>query len=150
MVLALVIPIAVSQWMPIFARVIAGAPVHVCHCDTQGPHAECSCPICSPGRDDLISDDIAVRGSCGDDATPPGKALLMPAILPASSKLIPYSERAPRVAGLAPPPDGPTFEPPTPPPRSPRLIPALGVAPSLRRGAFFGVSLTRGPCSRVG
>src|SRR5580704_12802683 len=53
LVLALVLPLALSSALPMFARALGGPAVHVCHCAVSGGHSTCGCPICNPDRDDL-------------------------------------------------------------------------------------------------
>jgi hypothetical protein len=116
---ALVVPLALSSALPVFARTLGGPPVHVCHCAVRGGHSTCACRICHPERDDLRFSEESIRGTCGDEdfayGGPTGLAWAVPVasavrILPApvsrSLAELP-TERVPVV-----PPD-----PPTPPPR---------------------------------
>jgi hypothetical protein len=72
LVMLLVLPIALSWSLPALARVVAGPPAHVCHCDMRHGHATCACPKCFPDRerDDLAFSEESLRGQCGDDNAP--------------------------------------------------------------------------------
>ena len=65
--MVLVIPLALSWSLPALARVVAGPPVHVCHCDMRHGHATCACPKCFPERQELAFSEDALRGQCGDE-----------------------------------------------------------------------------------
>jgi hypothetical protein len=67
LVLLLVVPLALSWSLPALARVVAGPPAHVCHCDMRHGHSACACPKCFPDREDLGFSEDALRGQCGDD-----------------------------------------------------------------------------------
>jgi hypothetical protein len=116
-VLALVLPLALSSALPMFARALGGPLPHVCHCEIRGGHSTCGCPICNPDRDDLRLSDASIRGKCGDDDLAFGGALGS-AVLPAAgfTVLPPDVRRDPRPTG-APYLPVVFLVPPTPPPR---------------------------------
>jgi hypothetical protein len=117
-VLALVLPLAFSSALPIFARALGGPAIHVCRCAAHGGPASCGCPICNPDRDDLAFSEESIRGKCGDDdlafgatlgsavAPPPGFIVLGPSLVAVSTP----SLTAHLMAVF--------LTPPTPPPRS--------------------------------
>ena len=116
-VLALVLPLAFSSALPVFARALGGPVVHVCHCELRGGHSTCGCPICNPDRDDLRLSEASLRGKCGDDDVTFGAALGSAILAPASAVVLP-----PDVAELPAPGgvvrvEGVFLTPPTPPPR---------------------------------
>ncbi len=116
-VLALVLPLALSSALPMFAHALGGPAIHVCKCEIRGGHSTCGCPICNPDRDDLRVTEATIRGKCGDDdlsfgaalgsavAPPPGFVVLPPDITGALAPAL--SPRLPTVF----------LSPPTPPPR---------------------------------
>lgn len=116
-VLALVLPLAFSSALPIFARAMGGPAVHVCHCAAHGGPASCGCPLCNPDRDDLAFTEESIRGQCGDEdlafgaalgsavAPPAGFAVLRPDVVATARPSV-----APRLPMLF-------LSPPTPPPR---------------------------------
>jgi hypothetical protein len=117
-VLALVLPLAFSSALPIFARALGGPAVHVCHCAAHGGPASCGCPICNPDRDDLAFSEESLRGKCGDDDLAFGAALGSAVAPPAGfvvalPNLVSVARRtsAPQIPAVF-------FTPPTPPPRS--------------------------------
>jgi hypothetical protein len=116
---ALMLPLALSSTFPVFARVIAGPAVHVCHCEVRGGHSACACPICHPERTDLRLSMESIRGQCGDEDPIFGAALAI-ALPPTPSVAI---LRAPVSAppALVPALGAPEIDlpPPTPPPRLP-------------------------------
>ena len=121
MVLALILPLALSSALPIFARVAGGPVPHVCHCDVRAGHSTCACSICNPDRDDLKLTQASLRGKCGDDdsvfgatlgaavAPPPGVTVIPPDVTREASPAISL-----RLALVFLPP-------PTPPPRFARV-----------------------------
>jgi hypothetical protein len=116
-VLALVLPLALSSALPIFARVLGGPQVHVCHCAMHGGESTCGCPICNPDRDDLQLSEESIRGKCGDDDLAFGAALGTAVAPPAGFTIIP-----PDITGETPSAVSPRLPlvfltPPTPPPR---------------------------------
>jgi len=119
-VLTLVLPLALSSALPMFARVLGGPTAHVCQCAVRGGHSTCGCPICNPDRDDLQLNEVSLRGKCGEDDAVFG-ASLGPALVPAPGVTI----VPPDLTGETPPPVSPRLAlvfltPPTPPPRSAR------------------------------
>jgi hypothetical protein len=119
LVLALILPLALSSALPAFARVIAGPTPHVCHCQMSGGRGAMSdCPICNPDRDDLWLTEAALRGTCGDEDLVFGATLGVAVLAPPGVTILP-----PEVAREALP-DAPLrlaavfVAPPTPPPRS--------------------------------
>lgn len=117
LVLALVLPLAFSSALPIFARALGGPVPHVCHCALSGGHSTCGCPICNPDRDDLKLNEVSLRGKCGDDDLAFGATLGSAVAPPPGVTVIP-----PDVSGEASPPDSlhlatVFLTPPTPPPR---------------------------------
>jgi hypothetical protein len=118
LVLALVLPLALSSALPIFARAAGGPTPHVCQCAIRGGHSTCGCPVCNPDRDDLRLSEASIRGKCGDDDAVFGAALGSAVAAPAGFTVIP-----PNVTRVAPPSLWPRLAtvfrtPPTPPPRS--------------------------------
>lgn len=121
LVLALILPLALSSALPAFARVVAGPAPHVCHCQMSGGHTAMSdCPICNPERD---ADDVwvsvaSLRGTCGDEDIVFGATLGLAVLAPPGVRILP-----PEVRREAPP-GAPLrlaavfVTPPTPPPRS--------------------------------
>ena len=117
LVLTLVLPLALSSALPIFARVLGGPLPHVCHCAMHGGHSTCGCPICNPDRDDLKLNEVSLRGKCGDDdpvfgaalgaavPAPPGVAIIPPDLTGEASPVVSL-----RLALVF-------LTPPTPPPR---------------------------------
>lgn len=97
-VLTLVLPLALSSALPIFAQVLGGPTPHVCHCEIRGGHSTCACPICNPDRDDLKLNEVSLRGKCGDDDLTFGAALGSAVPAPAGVTIIP-----PDLAGEASP-----------------------------------------------
>jgi hypothetical protein len=118
LVLALVLPLAFSSALPIFARVLGGPVPHICQCATHGGHSTCGCPICNPDRDDLRLNEVSLRGKCGDDDVAFGASLGSAVAPPAGVTILPAD------VAVAPSPSvanhlTPVFlTPPTPPPRS--------------------------------
>jgi len=115
--MALVLPLALSSALPIFARALGGPPVHVCRCDIH--HSTCACPICHPDRDDLRLSEKSIRGTCGDDDLSFGGAMaLAPAIPEATAVAVlpaAVSQALPDVPTR--PASNVTLDTPTPPPR---------------------------------
>ena len=118
-VLSLVLPLALSTSLPMFARALAGPAPHICHCAVRGGHSTCACPLCHPGREDLRFSPASVRGQCGDEDLVFGatSATAMPA--PPAVRVLGATVSWGRV--VARPSRGPTLflKPPTPPPRLP-------------------------------
>jgi hypothetical protein len=117
-VLALLLPLALSSALPMFARVLGGPAVHVCKCEIRGGHSTCGCPICNPDRDDLRLSESSIRGKCGDDDLTFGAALGSAVAPPAGVTVLP-----PDVTGVLRPVLPPRLAavfltPPTPPPRA--------------------------------
>lgn len=121
LVLVLIVPVALSFSLPAFARVVAGPPVHVCHCELRHGHGHegestCACPKCFPDREELGFSEDALRGHCGDapEALRDTKFLDVGVsarphvVLPASTLFAPSVER-PELRS----------EPPVAPPRKP-------------------------------
>ncbi len=116
--LTLILPLALSSALPIFARALGGPAPHVCHCEISGGHSTCGCPICNPDRDDLRLCESSLRGKCGDVdlafgaalgsavAAPPGVTILPPDLTRAAAPL------ASMHLSLV------FLTPPTPPPRA--------------------------------
>lgn len=118
LVLMLVLPLAFSSALPIFARIAGGPLPHVCHCAMHGGHSTCGCPICNPDREDLQLGVLSLRGKCGDDDVSFGAALGSAVIAPAPGTVLPAD-----LIGEAAPAPAPALaqvilSPPTPPPRS--------------------------------
>jgi hypothetical protein len=116
-VLALVLPLALSSALPMFARALGGPVVHVCKCEIRGGHSTCGCPICNPDRDDLRLSEASIRGQCGDEDLAFGAALGSAVAPPAGFVVLP-----PELAGALGPAPAPRIPgvflpPPTPPPR---------------------------------
>jgi hypothetical protein len=110
----LLMPLALASSLPAFARAVAGAAPHVCHCAAS--HSECACPICHPDRDDLDDADEAIRGQCGDPDVVYGARLGIAVEAPLAA-LAPAPVAADRVAPpsvLSPKPraTSPPFRPP--------------------------------------
>jgi len=108
-VLALVVPLALSSALPIFARVLGGPTLHVCHCAVSGGHSTCGCPICNPDRDDLKLNEVSLLSfgaTLGSAVTAPaGVTIVPPDVTVATRPGVPH-----RLT--------PVFlTPPTPPPR---------------------------------
>jgi hypothetical protein len=117
LVLALVLPIALSSALPVYARIAGGPTPHVCHCEVRGGHSMCGCPICNPDRDDLQINEVSLRGKCGDDDEVFGAVLGSAVAPPPGVTIVP-----PDLAGETAPAVSPRLElvfltPPTPPPR---------------------------------
>jgi hypothetical protein len=118
LVFALVLPLACSGALPVFARVVNGPAAHVCRCDVH--HSTCDCPICHPERRGHDFGVDSIRGTCGDQDLAFGGATGLPLAIAEASRVTvlpaPLSPPAPAVS------DGPvpdvTLVPPTPPPRS--------------------------------
>jgi len=103
-VLALLV--ALGPFSRFYAKLLAGESSHVCHCEIEGGHAACACPICFP---ELRSPDdaevVTVKGACGDP-TPLFRGAVQPAFLPSPLVLSPSpadaAVRLPRDARLRP------------------------------------------------
>jgi hypothetical protein len=110
----LLLPLALAASLPTFARAVAGAAPHVCHCAAS--HSECACPICHPDRDDLDDSDEAIRGQCGDPDVVYGARLGLAVAAPVAA-LSPAARAADRVASPSthspkPRATAPPFRPP--------------------------------------
>jgi hypothetical protein len=121
MIVALLVPLALSALMPAFARIVSGPAPHVCRCELRGGHSTCACPICNPDRDEELALGAAsIRGRCGDDDVAFGGALGLavlgaePSLPSADVAFLPLS--VPRTR----PPDV-IIPPATPPPRRARV-----------------------------
>jgi hypothetical protein len=118
LVLALVLPLALSSALPIYARIVGGPMPHVCHCAAHGGHSMCACPVCNPDREDLQLGELSLRGKCGDDDVSFGAALGSALIAPATGTVL-AADLVGEAAPAATPTLPPVFlAPPTPPPRS--------------------------------
>jgi hypothetical protein len=115
---ALVVPLALSSALPMFARALGRPVAHVCQCPMRDGHSTCDCPMCNQHngdrgivtiRETCDDDDVAFGASLGSAlAPPPGIAVLAPDVTGMA--------RARVVARLAS-----VFRtPPTPPPRRAR------------------------------
>jgi hypothetical protein len=115
-VLALVLPLALSSALPIFARVLGGPPVHLCHCAMSGGRTACGCPTCTHDRE-LRVREVALHGPCGDDEQAFGGAIGFALPPPPAVKVFPpdRADRASAPASLSIPVVSRT--PPKPPPR---------------------------------
>jgi len=121
LVLALILPLALSTALPGFARAVAGPAAHFCRCEIRGGHSTCACPICNPDRADLRLSEESIRGKCGDDDLVFGGALAV-ALAPGAGFVVlrPAVDRAPPPFSHAVRLDV-HLTPPTPPPRTARV-----------------------------
>lgn len=115
LVFALVLPMAFSSALPVFARAVAGPIVHLCQCGMTPGH--CGCPLCDPGGEDPVFNELAHCGKCGDADAILGAALGS-AVLPSSAVAV----LPPGLVGYAPPAISQRLAsvflvPSTPPPR---------------------------------
>jgi hypothetical protein len=117
LVIALLLPLALSAGLPTLARALGGAAVHVCQCEARAGHSACACPICHPDDEGLRISEESIRGKCGADDLAFGGALGV-AVLTASFVVLPAPSAA-HEAEAAPPAlaSRAAREPPTPPPR---------------------------------
>jgi hypothetical protein len=117
LVLALLLPLALSSGLPTLARLVGGPAAHVCHCELRGGHSTCACPICNPDRDDLRLSEASIRGKCGDDDEAFG-ASLGPAVAPPAGVTILSPDLTAEAVPSVPLPHPPVFlRPRTRPPR---------------------------------
>jgi hypothetical protein len=117
-VLALVVPLSLSDALPVFASVLGRPPVHVCRCDSH--HATCACPICHPEhRDELLFRQESIRGTCGDEDVGFGGALALSPAIPAATAVtvLPAAVGKPLASIPTAPPSDVTLDIPKPPPR---------------------------------
>jgi hypothetical protein len=117
LVLALLLPLALSSALPTFARVLGGPAPHVCHCEIRGGHSTCACPICNPDRDDLKLSEASIRGQCGDEDLAFGAALGAAVPPPSGFAIAPPDLTGEAVPNVVPPLPLVSLTPPTPPPR---------------------------------
>jgi hypothetical protein len=117
LVLALVLPLALSSALPMFARAFSGPAVHVCHCDIRGGHSTCACPVCNPDRDDLTLSEASLRGKCGDDDLAFGASLGSAVAPPPGVVVVPPDLTGEQAPGIPPRLALVFLTPPTPPPR---------------------------------
>jgi hypothetical protein len=116
LVLALVLPLALSSALPVFARVLNGLSIQQCPCHARGGKSDCACPVCSHHGSDRLGKGPGLS-KCGDEDRVFG-ASLGPATLATPVTII----LPPQEVREAPPP-GPAriasvfLTPPTPPPR---------------------------------
>jgi hypothetical protein len=118
MIVALVLPLALSVLFPAFAKMVAGPAPHVCRCEVRGGHSTCACPICNPDRaEELTASEESIRGRCGDDDLTFGGALGVAVLSP--DFRLPCADVAftVHVPDAVHPPDV-VIPPSTPPPRS--------------------------------
>ncbi len=115
LVVMLVLPLASSGALPLWARLAGIEAPHVCHCSIE--KHDCVCARCNPENEDLLLTSESLEGRCGDDDVAfPGKAIIavptaqvVLAAAPAGSDLAD--------ASLSDPPPAPVRAPPDPPPR---------------------------------
>ena len=115
LVLALLLPLASSGALPVWARLVGVEAPHVCHCSLE--KHDCVCPRCNPDlEEDMLFTSEALTGRCGDDEVAfGGKAIC--AVLPATSVLAPIAARTTIVRASVRPIADYARPPPTPPPR---------------------------------
>jgi hypothetical protein len=111
---ALLLPLALSGSLPVFARALGRSTVHVCHCEAG--HAHCRCPVCHPERHESRFGEF-IRGECGHDEPSAGSlALALPIAASFTVLRPPVSQRdAISIESLSP---DVTEPPPTHPPRA--------------------------------
>ena len=120
LVAVIVLSTARGGFLPAFARLAGGPPVHACHCEVRGGHSTCACPRCNAElRDDADADAYgALRTTCGDDADATlGKAFV--SALPAGvSGVVRVGSLVPGTASFADDPSILGRSPESPPPRA--------------------------------
>jgi hypothetical protein len=87
----LLLPVSLGGTLPAFASIATGPEAHHCHCDAR--HSDCVCPICNPDREDLKKPELAITGTCGDEAQIFG-ATAHVAVLPAPVAHLPAAALA--------------------------------------------------------
>jgi hypothetical protein len=113
LVLALVLPIALSSALPVFAHIVAGPTPDLCCCGMERAH----CPRCNPVSRDAQLSQLPHCGRCGDQDAVLGGALGT-AILPSSGVLVAEPSLAMRMPAVVSNHLAPVFLlPSTPPPR---------------------------------
>ena len=115
LVFALVLPLATSGALPLWAQLAGVEAPHVCHCSIE--KHDCVCARCNPDlEEDLLVTSESLTGRCGDDEVAfGGKAIC--AVLPAGSILAPIASRTSIASPVCVPVDDLARAPPTPPPR---------------------------------
>ena len=117
-VIVLLLPLALSDALPMFAKAVAGRDAHVCQCRIVNGHSECACPICHPERADYELSEESIRGRCGSDSVTYGGKLGI-AVAPSAFVFVtPLVQRQERVAERAIAPPSRFDSPAVPPPRS--------------------------------
>ena len=120
-VVVAIVPMALSFAMPALARVVAGPPPHVCHCDVRHGHASCACPKCFPDLEEPGFGEDVLRGQCGDVEAAARDTVALDVGVPTPAFVM-----APAFVGPSPRsravvlPEGPPIAPPRRPPRSAR------------------------------
>jgi hypothetical protein len=113
-----IVPLALSFAMPALARVVAGPPPHVCHCDVRHGHASCACPKCFPDLEEPGFAEDVLRGQCGDVEAAARDAVALDVGVPTPTFVVAPAFVSPALRTHAvPTPDGPPSAPPRRPPR---------------------------------
>lgn len=120
MVVALVVALASSGALPVWARLVGVEAPHVCHCSAE--RHDCVCARCHTDPDAaMYLSTESLEGRCGDDEMAFGGKTLL-AVLPSPTTV------APATASLLPAPVSvrplllPRAEPPRPPPRIAAIV----------------------------
>ena len=118
LVVLLMLPLALSDALPMLAKAVAGRDAHVCQCKIVDGHSECACPVCHPECAGYELSEESIRGKCGSDGVTCGGKLGIALAPGAFVALTPRVQRRERIAlrAIAPPQN---FDsPPVPPPRN--------------------------------
>ena len=115
LVFALLLPLASSGALPVWAQLAGVEAPHVCHCSIE--KHDCVCAKCNPElEEELLFTSESLLGRCGDDEVLFGAKAIC-AVLPASSIISPIASRISIALPLRRAISDLARPPPVPPPR---------------------------------